>query len=159
VHKVSIAFFAWISEVGNVVVFVHQRNGMCAQGTHCCYCLDVVYWKRCGLCESEELNVCTRYSLLLLLGSRILETWFVCIRGTECVHKVFIVVIAWISYIGNVVFCVHKRNGLCAQGIHCYYCLDLVYWKHCGLYSSEKLNVCTRYSFLLLLGSRILETL
>jgi len=35
---------------------------------------------------------------------------FVCIRGTECVHKVFIVVVAWISYVGNVVVFMDQRN-------------------------------------------------
>ena len=70
---------------------------MCAQGVHCCYCLDLVCWKLGGFCGSEELNVCTRCPLLLLLGSSMLETWwFLWIRGTECVHKVPIVVIAWI---------------------------------------------------------------
>ena len=70
---------------------------MFAQGIHCCYCLDLVCWKRSAFYGSEELNVCTRYSLLLLLGPRMLETWwFLWIRGTECVHKVFIVVIACI---------------------------------------------------------------
>jgi len=74
VHKVFIVVVAWISYVGNVVVFMDQRNWMCAQGIHCCRCLDLVCWKRGGFYGSEELNVCTRYSLLLLLGSRMLET-------------------------------------------------------------------------------------
>jgi hypothetical protein len=60
--------------------------------------------------------VCRRCPLLLLLGFRMLETWwFLCIRRTECVHKVPIVVIAWISYVGYLVVlwirgneCVHK---------------------------------------------------
>jgi hypothetical protein len=44
VHKASIVDFAWIC-VGNVVVFVHQRNWMCVQGIHNCYCLDLGFWQ------------------------------------------------------------------------------------------------------------------
>ena len=55
--------------------------------------------------------MCTNYPLLLLLGSRMLETWwFLCIRETECVHKVSIVAIALISYVGNVVVFMCQRN-------------------------------------------------
>ena len=84
---------------------------MCAQGVHCYCCLDLVCWKRGGFYGSGELNVCKRCPLLLLLGSRMLETWwFLWIRGTECVHKVSIVVIAWISYVGNVVVFMDRGN-------------------------------------------------
>ena len=61
----SIVVIDWISYVGNVAVFMDQRN-----------------------------NVCTRCPLLLLIGSRMLETWwFLWIRETECVHKMSFVVI------------------------------------------------------------------
>jgi len=40
-----------------------------------------------------------------------LETWqFLWIRKTECVHKVSIVVIDWISYVGNVAVFMDQRN-------------------------------------------------
>ena len=82
-HKVSIVATALISYVRNVVFFY----------------------------ESEELNVCTRCRLLLLLGSHMLETWwFLWIRETECVHEVSTVAIALISYVGNVVVFVVQRN-------------------------------------------------
>ena len=73
-------------------------------------------------------------------------------------HKVFIVVIAWMSEVGNVMFRMLQRNRMCAQGIHCCYGLNLGIWVHTGLYGSEELNMCTRYSLLLLLGSQKLGT-
>jgi hypothetical protein len=47
---------------------------------------------------------------------------------------------------------------MCSQGVHCCYCLDLIFRERGGVYGSEKFNVCTNYQLLSLLGSRMLET-